>query len=345
MSSQVPRKNIKPLLSSSSEFIDVIIPTFNRSLNLYHCLESLAKQTCPSFRIIVLNNSSTDDTAQVCEYFQIKYFGDRLTLKNNNFNIGADPNISRAFEIGFSPWILVIGDSKPLKNSAIETIFVSVNENTDVGFINFYYPDRLHCERKSGRYLISSKNFLANVDSFGNLLLLGNTVYKRRSVLQVLHHTNYWACTSASQFLICYYISFKYNCFLSSEQIIDSMLDKRKYDCLPIIDAWVGFSRCPDFLLTFKDGLRFRSLVCRSFVSLSSILFITYSIAKESINSPSYRFYLLKYWLSVGKLILPFRPFHFSLLTFLVGGLFLIPFPSFFLKKVLNVYLNYKRNA
>lgn len=53
-------------------FLSVIIPTRNRAALLYNALESLAAQTYPqnSFEVIVVDNGSTDLTAEVCQRFE-----------------------------------------------------------------------------------------------------------------------------------------------------------------------------------------------------------------------------------------------------------------------------------
>lgn len=52
--------------------VSVVIPTYNRSTFLDHCLHSLGNQSLPpsSFEVIVVDDGSTDDTADVCTAFQ-----------------------------------------------------------------------------------------------------------------------------------------------------------------------------------------------------------------------------------------------------------------------------------
>lgn len=60
-----PEKNNNPFLS-------IIIPTRNRAALLYNTLDSLTLQTYPTnrFEVIVIDNGSTDSTAEVCKYFE-----------------------------------------------------------------------------------------------------------------------------------------------------------------------------------------------------------------------------------------------------------------------------------
>ena len=49
--------------------ISMVIPAYNEGKFLRQCLESLAKQTVMPYEVIVVNNNSTDDTAQVAGEF------------------------------------------------------------------------------------------------------------------------------------------------------------------------------------------------------------------------------------------------------------------------------------
>ena len=55
--------------------ISVIIPVYNGEKYISECIESLLKQTCRDFEIIVINDGSTDDTENICKKFdKVRYF-------------------------------------------------------------------------------------------------------------------------------------------------------------------------------------------------------------------------------------------------------------------------------
>jgi glycosyltransferase involved in cell wall biosynthesis len=49
--------------------VSLIIPAYNEAVNLRECLASLVAQDYPDFEVILVDNASTDDTAQVCAQF------------------------------------------------------------------------------------------------------------------------------------------------------------------------------------------------------------------------------------------------------------------------------------
>ena len=48
-----------------NELISIIIPTYNQCEFLERCLKSISEQTYKNFEIIVIDNSSTDNTIKI----------------------------------------------------------------------------------------------------------------------------------------------------------------------------------------------------------------------------------------------------------------------------------------
>lgn len=71
------RQSVSPLVSAfPTPTISVIIPTYNRSRNLRHCLESLTWQTEKAFEVLICDDGSSDDTREVALSYQ-----NRLNLR------------------------------------------------------------------------------------------------------------------------------------------------------------------------------------------------------------------------------------------------------------------------
>ena len=50
--------------------ISIIVPVYNTEKYLKRCIESLLKQTYLNLEIILVNNGSTDNSGEICEYFK-----------------------------------------------------------------------------------------------------------------------------------------------------------------------------------------------------------------------------------------------------------------------------------
>ena len=86
--------------------VTIAIPTYNRSRLLKICLQSALMQDYPDYRILVLDNASTDDTEQAVRSFT----DSRVSYIRNESNIGFFRNANRAIEINTSPYLLVLQD-------------------------------------------------------------------------------------------------------------------------------------------------------------------------------------------------------------------------------------------
>jgi glycosyltransferase involved in cell wall biosynthesis len=65
-------------MSDREEFVSITIVTYNSGRFIKRCLESVLAQKYPLKEVIVVDNSSTDGTADILEQFE-----DRCQIVNN----------------------------------------------------------------------------------------------------------------------------------------------------------------------------------------------------------------------------------------------------------------------
>ena len=105
--------------------LTVGIPTYNRSGLLREAIESVLAQTFTDFRLIVSDNASDDDTAEV-----VRSFGDeRIEYARSEHNIGAIGNFNRLIELADTEFLMLLPDD------------------------DFLYPDHLAGGRRGARAL------------------------------------------------------------------------------------------------------------------------------------------------------------------------------------------------
>jgi glycosyltransferase involved in cell wall biosynthesis len=86
--------------------VTVAVPTLNRSSLLRICLTSILAQDYPDFKVIVLDNASSDDTRAV-----VAAFADpRLVYVGCEENIGQLLNWNRAIDLNSSPYLNIFHD-------------------------------------------------------------------------------------------------------------------------------------------------------------------------------------------------------------------------------------------
>lgn len=116
---------------TSSQSIAAIIPTFNRRRELEKCLDALSSQTTPPDAVYIIDNGSTDDTAEKIQprlTAQVKYF--RMSA-----NLGSAGGFRKGMELAFNDgyeWLWITdNDSVPSRNS-LERLMNVALENPEV---------------------------------------------------------------------------------------------------------------------------------------------------------------------------------------------------------------------
>lgn len=84
-------------MRNSEPQVSVAIPVYNGSQWIRPTIESILNQTFEDFELVVVDNQSTDETAQICRDFADQ--DQRVVVHVNEKNIGAALNFNRAFEL------------------------------------------------------------------------------------------------------------------------------------------------------------------------------------------------------------------------------------------------------
>ncbi len=90
--------------------LQITIITFNRESYLSRTLATFTEEKSPvrNFDILVLDNNSTDNTAAVVKEYAKKY--PNISYIKNNYNVGANANIVKAFEYNTKEYLWVVAD-------------------------------------------------------------------------------------------------------------------------------------------------------------------------------------------------------------------------------------------
>lgn len=118
---------------SNNNFVSVIIPTFNRASLLAQAIESVQKQTYPNIQIIVVDDGSTDNTAQVVSnYSNVEYY------YQENKKQGAARNLGLSKSKG--NYIASLDSDDVWHPSFIEEAVTFLEQNNlDFVFLNWVY--------------------------------------------------------------------------------------------------------------------------------------------------------------------------------------------------------------
>ena len=120
--------------------VSIIIPTFNRSNYLKMAIDSALSQTYPDIEVLVLDDCSTDQTANLARaYSNVK----NLRFITNEQNIGFVQNWNKGVSLASGEYIKILGDDDILDNNCIAEQVKILNEHPDVGVVccNYFIID------------------------------------------------------------------------------------------------------------------------------------------------------------------------------------------------------------
>ncbi len=162
-------------------FFSVVIPTYNRSDKLKRAVESVLVQTFTEYEILVMDDGSTDDTANVMASFS----DSRIVYQwEENFGGPARPR-NRGIEIAKGEWICFLDADDFWSEDKLKICHENINENVD--FLYHKLDIVRDIPKRFGRLNVKSWQVHSPVSI--DLLLRGNaiansSVVVRRSVLE-----------------------------------------------------------------------------------------------------------------------------------------------------------------
>ncbi len=108
--------------------VSVVIPTFQHAETLSACLDSVLDQTYPNIQIIVVNDGSTDNTAQVLEAY-----ADRVTIINQE-NRGSNPARNRGLQEATGEFVIFCDADVRMKPEMIEVMMLALEDHPEASY-------------------------------------------------------------------------------------------------------------------------------------------------------------------------------------------------------------------
>ena len=171
--------------------LEVFVLTYNRAEWLKIQLESICNQTASGFKIRVLNNASTDNTAEVVNSLKAKYPEREIELITHPQNIGNPNNFKKSQELASRKYCAVFHDDDCVHPTYIERAMECL----------YNYPDAVMCScHVEPYYNVTADNwgrkspayYLIDKDDFAFLMLQGD----RPSFAASIYRTDiYKSCT------------------------------------------------------------------------------------------------------------------------------------------------------
>jgi glycosyltransferase, family 2 len=149
----------------------VIIPAYNREKELPRCIESVLKQTCRDFEIIIVDNGSTDNTKKVAQAYMIKSDMVRYFWQENTGSPAGSRNTGIKYAVG--KWIAFLDSDDYWYNTKLEEVRQKIDILPDEYIAVSHYEDK-EVDGKNIATLEHGKN-LSNLP-YKELLFGGNSL-------------------------------------------------------------------------------------------------------------------------------------------------------------------------
>ncbi|MDA1095655.1 MAG: glycosyltransferase [Chloroflexi bacterium] len=113
----------------SHPLVSVCIPVYNGEAFIDECIGSVLEQTLDRFELLIVDNCSTDGTAEI-----IAGLGDsRIRYVRNEVNIGSIANFNRCIELATGELFLLLPHDDVLHPGCLATFATVFADHTDVG--------------------------------------------------------------------------------------------------------------------------------------------------------------------------------------------------------------------
>jgi hypothetical protein len=103
-------------LARNEPLVTIAVPTFNRASLLKRCITSALAQTYPRFEVLVSDNASSDDTAEVLRGFRCE----RLRVIRQQSNIGLLPNWNACLAATRGEYVVIMSDDDTIETWHLE---------------------------------------------------------------------------------------------------------------------------------------------------------------------------------------------------------------------------------
>ena len=117
--------------------LDVIVPVYNVERYLSKCVESILAQTFCDFRLILVDDGSTDRSGELCDQFA--ELDSRITVIHKE-NGGLSSARNAGLDISEAPYICLIDSDDYIESVMFDELYRAITDNqADMSICNFRY--------------------------------------------------------------------------------------------------------------------------------------------------------------------------------------------------------------
>ncbi|MEM6698061.1 MAG: glycosyltransferase family A protein [Bacteroidota bacterium] len=121
-------------------FFSIVIPSFNRSAFIENTVRSVLQQSFQDFEVVVVDDGSTDDTAQKMEVLQEQYANKIRYFFQENEERGKARNVGIKNALG--TYIVFLDSDDLMRENHLETLYKHIQQQQNLTFLATKYELR-----------------------------------------------------------------------------------------------------------------------------------------------------------------------------------------------------------
>lgn len=143
-----------------SEQVTIIMPVYNPGKYLRPCLDSLLAQTMEDFRIIAIDDGSTDNSWDILQEYAAQ--DARVLPQQNPYNIGAARTRNIGIQLAQGEYVVILDADDYFEPDYLECLWTACKENNlDIAICDFFLRDE---KTGSEQLVMPSKRFYERIN-------------------------------------------------------------------------------------------------------------------------------------------------------------------------------------
>ncbi|MGL4183888.1 MAG: glycosyltransferase family 2 protein [Metamycoplasmataceae bacterium] len=159
--------------------VSILIPCYNSEKTIKKCLDSISEQTYQNFKIIIVNDGSTDNTEKIIS----NYNDERIVLKNQE-NLGLSVTRNVLLDLVDTPYFFFVDSDDYIDKNLIQKNIDEINKNNELDLIFFYAYNVVNNKNKKWFVMKPKKKIITKEQYLKSNIVFAWNIFYRTSFVK-----------------------------------------------------------------------------------------------------------------------------------------------------------------